>query len=144
MDIPKALERLKSVNFKGGIFGKTTTILVVLCICVSAVCIATRVWWMALVLILPLMAMVFYTLRRCFDFAENHPEAAIMEGAEFLMHEKLHFAQKYQTEDPGLISAVIDHSPPEIPIEEIAAPDSPPDDADETLSPEDDQEKEVK
>lgn len=144
MDIPKALERLKSINFKGGIFGKTTIILVVLCICVSAVCIATGVWWMALVLILPLMAMVFYTIRRCFDFAENHPEAAIMEGAEFLMHERLLFAQKHQTEDPHLLSTVIDHSPPELSPAEITAPDPPPDDADDILPSVDDQEKEVK
>ena len=127
MDITKALERLKSINFRGGIFGKTTTLLVVLCICVSTVCIATRVWWMALVLILPLMAMVFYALRRCFDFAENYPQAAIMEGTELLVHEKLLFAQKHQTEDPLLQATVIDHQSPELPPGEVTSPDPPPD-----------------
>ena len=140
MDITKALERLKSINLRGGIFGKTTTLLVVLCICVSAVSITTRVWWMALVLVLPLMAMVFYALRRCFDFAENHPQAAIMEGAELLVHEKLLFAQKYQTEDPRLLATVIDHPPPELPREEVTSPDPPPD---QVLPPGTNKEEEV-
>jgi hypothetical protein len=141
LDITEALERLKSIHFRGGIFGKTTTLLVVLCVCVSAVCIAARVWWMALVLILPLMAMVFYTLRRCFNFAEKHPEAAIMEGAELLVHERLLFAQKYQTENPLLQATVVDHPPPALLPADVTSPDQSPAQA---LPSGPDSEKEVK
>lgn len=127
MDIPEALESLKSINLRGGIFGKTTTLLVVLCVCVSAtICIASPVWWIVLVLMIPLMAMVFYALKRCLDFAEKNPQAAIMEGAELLVHEKLMFAQKHQTEDPMLQPTVFDHTPPELSPEEVISPDPPP------------------
>ena len=129
MDISNALERLKAINLKGGIFGKTTTLLIVLCVCVTSVIIAAGVWWMALVLILPLMAMVFYSLRRCFDFAEQNPHAAIMDGAELLVHEKLLFAQKNPTEDPLLEATIVDHTPPEIEFEEVTSPDPVPDKA---------------
>lgn len=126
MDISKALERLKSVNLKGGIFGKTTTLLIVLCICVSAVCISTKVWWIALVLMVPLMGMVFYALKRCFDFAQTNPQAAIMEGAELLVHERLLFGQKNQEGDPLLEATVVDHEVPALPDAELAQPDEAP------------------
>ena len=126
MDISKALERVKSINLSGGIFGKTTTLLVVLSICVSAVCMTTRVWWLALVLMIPLMLMVFYALKRCLDFAETNPHAAIMEGAELLVHEKLMFAQKNEPHDPLLEDTVFDHNPPKLSHGEITSPDPPP------------------
>lgn len=126
MDIDKALDRVRSIKLKGGIFGKTTTLLIVLCICISAVCIASRVWWLALILMVPLMAMVFYALKKCLDFAEKNPQAAIMEGSELLVHEKLMFAQKYQIEDPSLQATVLDHVPPELPPDEVISPDPPP------------------
>lgn len=126
MNIDKTLDSLRSIKLKGGIFGKTTLLLIVLCICVSTVCVASRVWWLALVLMVPLMAMVFYMLKKCLDFAEKNPQAAIMEGSELLVHEKLMFAQKYQTEDPSLQATVFDHVPPELPSDEVTSPDPTP------------------
>ncbi len=126
MDISKALERVKSVNLKGGLVGKTTSLLVVLSVCVSAVCIATKVWWIALVLILPLMGMVFYSLKRCFDFAEKHPQAAIMEGSEFLVHERIMFAQKDRSSDPLLETTINDYPPQMLPQDDVKEPDPPP------------------
>jgi hypothetical protein len=123
LDISKALERLKRINLKGGVFGKTTILLIVLCICVSVVCISTKVWWMALVLMVPLMGMIFYALKRCFDFAEANPQAAIMEGAEFLVHEKLLFREKDQVGYPLLDVTVVDHEAPALPAAEVAQAD---------------------
>jgi len=126
LDISKALERLKSVNIKGGIFGKTTTLMVVLSICVSGVTIATGIWWITLILMVPLMGMVFYAFKRTLDFAENHPQAAIMDGAEFLIHEKLLFAQKGKDLNILEQPTVLDHTPPEFTSEEVTSPDPPP------------------
>lgn len=126
MDITEALERVKSIKLSGGIFGKTTTLLVVLCICVTTVCMTIRVWWISLILMIPLMMMVFYALKRCMDFAENSPQAAIMEGSELLVHEKMMFAQKHQEENPLLQANVNDHVSPELAPEEVISPDPQP------------------
>lgn len=83
----------------------------------------TRVWWIALALMIPLIAMVFYVLKRCLDFAETNPQAAIMEGAELLVHEKLMFAQKNEPDDPLLQATVIDHTPPKLAPREVTSPD---------------------
>ena len=80
---------------------------------------------MALVLMIPLMLMVFYALKRCLDFAETNPHAAIMDGAELIVHEKLMFAQKNEPNAPLLEATVVDHNPPELAPGETTSPDPP-------------------
>lgn len=122
MDFDKALENIKSVKLTGGIFGKTSLLLIVLAICVAAVSIKVDVWWVPLVLMLPLMGIVFYTLKRCLDFAERNPHAAIMDGAELLVHERIIHGQKGQEILPELPLSV-DHDPIVVLPEELSEPD---------------------
>ena len=100
MSIDKAIENLRSVRLKGGIFGKTTLLLIVLVVCVSAVALKSSLWWLTLALMLPLVGVVVYALKRSFDFASNNPYAAIMDGAELLQHERIVHAVK----DIGIIT----------------------------------------
>lgn len=121
----KALESVKRIRLSGGIFGKTTTLLIVLCICVTAISIKIASWWFALVLILPMMALVFYALKRCLDFAESNPQAAIMEGAEFLLHERIVHGRKGE-EVIAMQEATVDHVQPPIDSLEVGSADRPP------------------
>lgn len=89
MSFDKAIENLKSVRLKGGIFGKTTLLLIVLVVSVSGVALKSSLWWLTLALMLPLIGVVVYALKRSFDFASSNPHAAIMDGAEFLQHERI-------------------------------------------------------
>jgi hypothetical protein len=125
VSIDKALENLKSVRLKGGIFGKTTMLLSVLVVGVSAVCLKGGAMWLAPTLMLPLMGIVFYALKRSFDFATANPQAAIMDGAEFLQHEKIIHAAKGHESLPSL-NPVIDHPVPKISHDEVIAQDIPP------------------
>lgn len=125
MDFEKALESLKTIKLTGGIFGKTTLLLVVLCICVAAISLKISTWWFSLALMLPLMALVFYSLKRCLDFAEKNPQAAIMDGAELLVHERIVHGRKGEEFLPSN-GVTVDHELPEIPEEEILAADVPP------------------
>ncbi len=111
MSIDKALESIKSIKLKGGIFGKTITLLIVLCICVATVCVAASMWQITLLLMFPLMILVFYGFKRCIDFAEKNPYAAIMDGAELLIHDRLLHGRKGQDEIPTL-EATVDHELP--------------------------------
>jgi hypothetical protein len=113
MSIDKAIENLKSVRLKGGIFGKTTLLLIVLAVCVSAVALKSNLWWLTLALMLPLIVVVLYALKRSFDFASDNPHAAIMDGAELLQHERIVYAVK----DIGIL---IGEAPTtEMPIQQI-------------------------
>lgn len=99
MSIDRAIENLKSIRLRGGIFGKTTLLLIVLTFCVSAVALKSSIWGVVLALMFSLMGIVLYALKRSFDFATSNPHAAIMDGAEFLQHERIVHA----TKDQGLL-----------------------------------------
>jgi hypothetical protein len=111
--IDKLMRSVQLVNVRGGIFGKTTVLLIVLCICVAAVSIKAGVWWLSLALMLPLMALMVYAIKRVFDFAERHPQAAIMDGAQFLIHERIVHARKGVEILPSLEPS-LDHDLPPI------------------------------
>jgi hypothetical protein len=121
----RVFQNLTALRLTGGIYRQTTYLLVVLCICVSAVCVAARLWWVILPLMAALFGLVFYALRRNFAFAESQPFAAVMEGPELLRLEELQRGQK----DSHILAVsppTIDHEPPrEVPESEAAAPDSP-------------------
>jgi hypothetical protein len=125
MSFDKALESLKTVNLRGGIFGKTALLLIVLSICVAAVCIKTDIWWLQIGLMLPLMGIVLYALKRVLDFAERNPQAAIMDGAELLVHERIVHARKGVEMLPP-VDPVIDHQLPPIAEAEIRREDPTP------------------
>ena len=113
MSIDKAIENLKSVRLKGGIFGKTTLLLIVLAVCTSAVALRSNLWWLTLALMLPLIGVVVYALKRSFDFACSNPHAAIMDGAEFLQHERIVYAVK----DIGIL--IGDAPTTEVPVHQL-------------------------
>lgn len=125
MNFEKALESIKSIRLTGGVFGKTTLLLAVLCICVTAISLKIGTWWFALITIILLMSLVFYLLKRCLDFAEKNPQAAIMDGAELLVHEKIIHGRKGEEELPP-IGSTIDHQLPSISDSEVISEDSPP------------------
>lgn len=116
---------LKSIKLSGGMFGKITSLLLAITICITVVCVFSSIWWLPIVLVFPLLFIVFYALKRCFDFADKNPEAAIMEGAELLIHEEMMFAQKKQAIDPAVLPSVIDHPPRENALESDSEPDIP-------------------
>jgi hypothetical protein len=126
MSIDKAIENLRTVRLRGGIFGKTAMVCIILIIGVSAVAFKSTFWWLTLLLMFGLMGIVFYALKRSFDFAANNPYAAIMEGAQLLQHERIVHASKNQgiipsspsvAEAPYLPQGVTDaleHDPPKV------------------------------
>ena len=118
-----ALETIKSIRLTGGIFGKTVLLLIVLCLSMAAVSIDSSIWWNSLVLMLTVAALVYYLIKRCFDFAEKFPEAAIMEGAEFLAHERLVHAKKGDIPVPKQ-GETLDHAQPTLSSEEINKKDT--------------------
>ena len=76
----REIESIKKIKLNGGIFGKAALVLTILIIAVSAVCLRLSAWWLILALMLPMMGIVFYNLKRLMDFAVANPHAAIMEG----------------------------------------------------------------
>lgn len=136
MSFDKALESIKIIKLPGGIFGKTTLFLIVLCLSIVAVSIKIGTWWFSLTLMLPMIGLAYYALKRCFDFAERNPQAAIMDGAELLVHERIVHETKGDKKIP-IHGATIDHPQPPLSAEEVNEDDPPPTLALDALKPSD-------
>jgi len=112
LDITKALESIQRVKLRGGVVGKMTLLLIVVACVLGAVCFTIGNPHYIIVIVIIVSALVFYGMKRCFDFAEKHPQAAIMEGAEFLVHEQLLHASKETPRIEAQLNQEIDHEPP--------------------------------
>lgn len=121
-DFDKVLDNLRTIKLTGGIFGKTSLVLIFLILSATFVSSKVEVWWVPLVLMLPAMGIVVYILKRCLDFEELNPQAAIMDGAELLVHERITHERKGQDFLPDQ-PLVMDHPPPQISFQETGGPD---------------------
>ncbi len=119
------LRSLASLRLTGGIFTKTIYLLIVLAFSVTVIVAVLRIWWIALILMILLFGLVFYAMRRLFDFTDKYPFAAVMEGPELLRLEEIRQGQKGQ-EDLPLSPPTIEHEAPPIPENEITTPDAQP------------------
>lgn len=124
MSFDKAIESIKTIKLTGGIFGKTTLLLIVLCLSMAAVSIKIGNIWLVLTLMILISVLSFYALKRCFDFAERNPQAAIMEGSEFLAHERIVHGMKDDKNVPPH-GSIIDHPQPSLSNEEVNKDDPP-------------------
>jgi hypothetical protein len=90
MTLDSLTEQFKKLNVKltGGVFGKTFTLLMVLTVCVGGVALKLDSWFV-LCLILPLLALIGYAVKRVFDFADKNPAEAILDGGQFVAHEQI-------------------------------------------------------
>jgi hypothetical protein len=106
-------------------FTTAIRLLMVLTVVVGAVCVAFRIWWFALILIMFLFSLLFYVIYRLFNFADKNPLVAILEGSELVRLEEARQGKKFQ-EDLPISPPTIDHEPPALSETEILAPDLPP------------------
>ena len=125
MNFDAIFANLKSIRLSGGIFGKTTVLLCV--VTVSACAIAWKISnpWISFAIVSLVIVIVWYSVKRCFDFAQDNPQAAIMEGQELLLHEKIVHRVKGQGD---LLPKHLedDHPLQELPDSEVLAIDASP------------------
>jgi hypothetical protein len=111
------------MRFRGGIFGKMTVLLIVLVICVSTVAFKLG-GWLAVALLLAVMALIGYALRRLFDFANSFPAVAVLDGRELIDYAKVTEARKGV---PVIVptGSVLDHPQPAMITSESEGSDDP-------------------
>ena len=127
--LTKVLEFIKTINLTGGTFGKISLVLIILCVCVTAIVIGLGSLWLAGLGVVAFSVIVFYALKRVFDFADKNPQAAIMEGAELLNHERLVYASKIAGPHQP-INLTTEHDVPSLPDTQVFTEDVRPTDED--------------
>ncbi|WP_348748396.1 hypothetical protein [Pseudomonas rhodesiae] len=94
IDLSGLLEKVSKVNLKGGVVGKVCTTLMFVSACLAVVGYSSgeeNIKLGSLVLI-GVITSVF--LWKIIGFADRHPQAALLEGSEFIVHERLKMGSK--------------------------------------------------
>jgi hypothetical protein len=94
IDFTKTLENVSKIKLGAGVVGKVSTVLVVYCVTLGALAAFSSEPLVRAGAIAAILIVVFPMLWRLINFADKNPQAAILEGAEFLVHEQMMVAQK--------------------------------------------------
>ncbi|MEW6667397.1 MAG: hypothetical protein AB1512_19505 [Thermodesulfobacteriota bacterium] len=102
-DLQSILSSVSKIRLPGGMVGKVCTVLVVVAICMAAISWSVKLVWVSALTAVLLFVLCFVMLWRVINFADRNPQAAILEGAEFLMHEQLMLGTKANPEIKAVI-----------------------------------------
>lgn len=95
-DIDRALEGLSKVTLRGGVVGKVTFAIVAVSFSLAVIAWSVKNLWLSVGALATVFVLAFVMLWRLISFADRHPQAALLEGAEFLVHEQIVHASKAQ------------------------------------------------
>jgi CHASE2 domain-containing sensor protein len=90
------LRNVSKIKLKGGVVGKVSVVLIVVSLAMAAIAWSVRVPWISVVALVLLFVLSFVMLWRLVSFADKNPQAALLEGAEFLVHEQITLGTKAQ------------------------------------------------
>lgn len=88
------IQRAEKVTLPGGVVGKVCKVLIVACLSIAAIACALRIMWVSVLALAFIFLLVFVLLWKLINFANKNPAAALLEGAEFLVHEQTHLGMK--------------------------------------------------
>lgn len=111
IDIGKFVKNVSQIRLKGGIFAKASIVIIVVSICLFGIAALTGNIWVSCGAIGLIFILAFVILWRLINFANKNPQAAILEGAEFLVHEQIQLAAKGVSELPQSVVNLIEETP---------------------------------
>jgi membrane protein implicated in regulation of membrane protease activity len=109
-DIGKAIKNVSQIKLKGGIFQKASIVIIVISLCLFGVAALAGNFWISIIALVLIFTLAFVTLWRLLNFANKNPQAAILEGAEFLLHEQIKLAAKGVGQIPDNLSLLIEET----------------------------------
>jgi len=116
-NIDNAINGLSKVTLRGGVVGKVTFTVSFASLAIAAIAWSVPNIWISAGALCMVFVLAFAMLWRLINFADRHPQAALLEGAEFLVHEQIMHSTKSL---PSLPPQQIEQVQPEA-IEGLAA-----------------------
>ena len=90
----RALEGLSKITLKGGVVAKVTFAVVAVSLALTMIAWSVANIWLSAAALFFVFTLSFTMLWRLVSFADRHPQAALLEGAEFLVHEQIVHSSK--------------------------------------------------
>lgn len=94
VDFAKLIKNVSSVKLGKGLFGKTSTVLIILIVTIGFIAWVSGNTWVCLAAIVMICLIVPYILIKLIKLAEKTPQTVILEGAEFILHQQIEYASK--------------------------------------------------
>ncbi len=88
-DLGGIIKNVSKVKLPGGVVGKVCKVLIIVAVCMAVIAWSVKIVWVSLLSIVFMFILTFFMLWRLINFADRNPKAALLEGAEFLLHEQL-------------------------------------------------------
>jgi hypothetical protein len=110
-DLEKTLQSVASVKLSGGVVGRVCQVVMVVSICFVALAAWSDNLWIKAGGIAAVFLFAFPLLWRAVNFAERNPYAAMLDGGELLLHQRMMLGTKAQPTLPAT---------PEVTVEETA------------------------
>ena len=89
-----AIDGLSKVTLRGGVVGKVTFAVTLISIALASIAWTAQNIWLSAAALSMVFILAFTMLWRLINFADRNPQAALLEGAEFLVHEQIVHASK--------------------------------------------------
>lgn len=93
-NIDSAINGVSKVTLRGGVVGKVTFAVVIVSLALAAIAWSIANIWLSAAALCMVFTLALVMLWRVINFADRHPQAALLEGAEFLAHEQIVHAAK--------------------------------------------------
>lgn len=90
----KAFDGLAKVTLRGGVVGKITFAVSLVAFALATIAWSAKNVWISAGALGLIACIAFPLLWRLINFADKNPQAALLEGAEFLVHEQMAHAAK--------------------------------------------------
>ena len=90
----RAIDGLAKVTLRGGVVGKVTFAVVLVSLAMGAIAWSVSNIWLSGAALGMVFTLSFVMLWRLINFADRNPQAALLEGAEFLVHQQIVHATK--------------------------------------------------
>jgi hypothetical protein len=100
MGLDGMLANVSKVKLKGGVVGKVSVVLIVVSLSMAVIAWSVKVPWISAAALGAVFVLSLTMLWRLISFADKNPQAALLEGAEFLRHEELKLGMKGQPQLP--------------------------------------------
>lgn len=82
-------DKLSKITLRGGMVGRVTWLLIVFCLAAMGMVWSVKDPWITLAGLVSMTVVISFLAPRLIEFAQENPQAALMEGAELLMHEQM-------------------------------------------------------
>jgi hypothetical protein len=115
-------QQISKISLRGGLATKICYVLIFIAIALAMICWAVKSEWVAVIAIVSLFLLSLVILWRLINLAEKAPQAALLEGAELLDHQRMLIGTK-ATPEVLVKSQDVVPPVPQIPQQSTDSPD---------------------